>query len=242
VRVFERSPLERLDDGDPAIVRTPSGTVRARTAVIALNAYGAALGFMPRRILPVHTYIVLTEPIADGDLEEIGWGARRTSLETARNFIHYFRLTADNRILFGGDDAKLYWRGGLRDIDRTCFEGLEHAFRSFFPSLEHVRFTHRWGGPVAVTLDMFPAFGASGARRNLFYAAGYSGHGVSLANYAGRIMAPHVLAKLGHYAAPVHAPLPFGRQPPYVGPNPVRYLGMQAYRLALHAQDRIQRA
>jgi len=242
VRVFEQTPIRTLEDGEPVLIQTQGGTVRARSVALAVNAYAASLGLLCRRVLPVHTYIVLTEPLSEAALEEIGWGQRRTSLETSRNFIHYMRLTADNRILFGGDDAKLFWRGRLRDHDRGAFAGLEASFRKFFPSLADVAFTHRWGGAVAVTLDMFPTFGSFGKRRNIFFAGGYSGHGVSISNYAGRIVAPHILSRFRRFAPPTHSPLPFGRLPPYIGPDPARFVGMQAYRLALHLQDRLQHA
>lgn len=242
VRVFERTAVSAIDDGDPVIVTTePGGTVHARAAVVAVNGYGDALGFLKRRILPVHTYIVLTEPLRDETLAAMGW-QRRTSLETARNFIHYFRLTADNRILFGGEDAKLFTGGRFRDSDPASFDKLEGRLRSFFPALADVGISHRWGGVIGVTLDMFPSFAASGRRDNLFHGTGYSGHGVSLANYAGRILAPAVLQRLGSEGPTVAPPLPFGRLPFKLPPRPLTYAGMQAYRFALHAQDRWQKA
>jgi len=194
---------------------------------------------MAERIIPVHTYIVLTEPLTDAQLDAIGWRRRRTSLETTRNFIHYFRLTADNRIAFGGEDAKLFWGGGYRDVDLPTFAKLESRFVEFFPSLSQVRFTHRWGGVLGVTLDMFPTFGVGGDQGNLFYAAGYSGHGVSLSNYAGRILAPQILARLGK-STPAAGLLPFfcGRLPTWLPPDPLRYMGLQVYRACLRAQDR----
>jgi glycine/D-amino acid oxidase-like deaminating enzyme len=239
VRVYEQSPLLELNDGNPVRLRTPRAEVRARAVVLAVNGYGAALGFMRRRIIPVHTYIVLTEPLSDAQLDSIGWRQRRTSLETARNFIHYFRLTADNRIVFGGEDANLFRGGAYRDLDPATFGRLEKRFREFFPSLSQVRMTHRWGGVLGVTLDMFPTFGVSGDRGNIYHAAGYSGHGVALSNYAGRILAPQILAKFGN-PAPDGSPLPFffGRLPTWLPPDPLRYAGLQLYRACLRAHDR----
>ncbi len=236
VRVYEQTPLDELTDGQPVVLRTPGGTVRADKVVLAVNGYGAALGFMPSRIYPVHTYIVLTEPLAAADLGAIGWGAKRTSLETARNFIHYFRLTADNRILFGGEDATLFYGGKLLDEHPPTFHRLEARFREYFPSLGHVKITHRWGGVLGVTLDMFPTFGAGGKHGTIFHAAGYSGHGVALGNYAGKVITPHVLS--GH-VAPENAATPFfvGRKPVSIPIEPVRYVGLHLYRAALHAQD-----
>jgi glycine/D-amino acid oxidase-like deaminating enzyme len=238
VRVYEQSPLLELSEGNPVRIRTSQAEVRARAVLLAVNGYGAGLGFLPQRIIPVHTYIVLTESLTAAQLDSIGWRKRRTSLETCRNFIHYFRLTADNRIAFGGEDAKLFWGGGYRDVDPPTFEKLESRFREFFPSLSQVKFTHRWGGVLGVTLDMFPTFGVDTNRGNIFHAAGYSGHGVSLSNYAGRILAPKILANLGK-STPDSGPLPFffGRLPTRLPPEPLRYVGLQVYRRCLQALD-----
>ncbi|MCZ7684026.1 MAG: FAD-binding oxidoreductase [Sandaracinaceae bacterium] len=218
-RVYEQTQLLELSGGDPVVLRTPRATVRARTAVLAVNGYGAALGLMPSRVLPVHTFIVLTEPVSRESLEEIGWAERRTSLETSRNFIHYFRLTSDDRILFGGEDATLYWGSRHLDEDARVFARLEARFREYFPELARVRISHRWGGVLGVTLDMFPTFGAEG---NVLFGGGYSGHGVSLGASAGRILAPEILARLGRDggSSAAAAPLPFGRRPPPLPPDP----------------------
>lgn len=238
VDVFEQTPLVELIDGDPVTLRVPGGTIRARRVVLGVNGYGASLGFLAARILPVHTFIVLTEPVGAADLERIGWAERRASLETSRNFIHYFRLTSDNRILFGGEDASLYFGGTYRDMDEPICAALESRFRAYFPSLSHVRITHRWGGVLGVTLDMFPTFGVGGRHQNIFHAAGYSGHGVALSNYAGRILAPMILGE----SATTPQPFFLGRLPFPVPPEPARYLGLQAYRAVLRMLDRWQGA
>ncbi|MBM3289057.1 MAG: FAD-dependent oxidoreductase [Candidatus Hydrogenedentes bacterium] len=244
VRVFEQTPITKLDDGKTIAITTPGGNVSARAVVLAMNGYGAAMGFMGPRILPVHTYIVMTGPLSQTDLESTGWHKRRTSLETARNLIHYFRLTVDNRIVFGGEDADLYYGGVYRDTNDGMFAALERRFRAYFPSLRHVQITHRWGGVLGVTLDMFPTFGAGGDHGTIFHAAGYSGHGVSLSNYAGTLLAPRVLDALGvkHDLPVVEQPFFYGRKPFPLPPDPVRYVGMQAYRCALKAQDTWQGA
>ncbi len=244
VRVFEQTPVTRLEDGKPVRITTAEGAVSARAVVLAMNGYGGAMGFMEPRILPVHTYIVMTEPLSQGDLESTGWHKRRTSLETARNLIHYFRLTIDNRIVFGGEDADLYYGGVYRDSNDGMFAALERRFREYFPSLRHVRISHRWGGVLGVTLDMFPTFGAGGEHGTIFHAAGYSGHGVSLSNYAGTLLAPGVLDALGvkHDLPAIKPPFFFGRKPFPLPPDPVRYLGMQVYRYALKGQDAWQGA
>ncbi|MBI2422919.1 MAG: FAD-dependent oxidoreductase [Candidatus Hydrogenedentes bacterium] len=241
VRVYEQTPVERLHDGKPIAITTPEGVVRAEQVVMAVNGYGESLGFKKNRVLPVHTYIVMTEPLSGRELEEIGWGAKRTSLETARHFIHYFRLTADNRILFGGEDAQIYAGGALLDSDAGIQESLKERFREYFPALKHVKFTHGWGGVLGVGLDMFPAYGTGGDHGTIYHACAYAGHGVSLSNYAGAIMAPPILDKAG-IALPGDAideakPFFYNREPQWLPGDPLRYWGMQAYRGALRLHD-----
>jgi len=238
VRIYERTPVTAFMDGERVEARTPGGSVKADRAVMALNGYAGALGFQQHKVLPVHTYIVMTEPLTDEQLASIGWDKKRASLETARNFIHYFRLTVDNRIAFGGEDADLYYGGAFRDHDEAIYRRLEGKFREFFPVLRDIIFTHHWGGTLGVTLDMFPNFGVTGAQENVFYAMGYSGHGVALANFAGNILAPCILGSLG-MAAPEDAATPFfyNRRLLPLPPDPLRFLGMKAYRLGLRLQD-----
>ena len=242
VRIYEQTPLVELVDGQPIVLRTPNGTVRAKQVVLATNGYSAALGFMPSRVYPVHTYIVLTEPLSNADLAAIGWGAKRASLETARNFIHYFRLTADNRILFGGEDAALYYGGKLLDEHPPTFARLEARFREYFPDLQHVQLTHRWGGVLGVTIDMLPVMGVTGSHGTVTYSFGYSGHGVALGNYAGRLIAPQILERAGHAVDDAPPPFLFGRKPWPLPVEPFRYLGLHLYRIALRAQDVWKRA
>ncbi|MCX5770392.1 MAG: FAD-binding oxidoreductase [Candidatus Hydrogenedentes bacterium] len=244
VRVYEQTPLDELIDGLPVRLRTPHGAVNARQVVLALNGYGGSIGFMQARVMPVHTYIVATEPLTNDQLASTGWHVKRTSLETARNFIHYFRLTADNRILFGGEDAQLYYGDQYKDQDQIIFTALQGRFREYFPTLRDVRFTHQWGGVLGVTLDMFPTFGAGGDHGSVYHAAGYSGHGVALSNYAGAILAPQILKSAGVRDIPDGPQLPFfyNRKPVWLASGPVRYVGLQAYRQALRLQDKWDRA
>jgi glycine/D-amino acid oxidase-like deaminating enzyme len=245
VAVYEQTPLIELDDRcDPLTIKTPAATIRARAALLGLNGYGGSVGFMPSRIHPVHTYIVLTEPLSDADLDRIGWSKNRASLETARNFIHYFRLTADNRILFGGEDVTLFMGGKYGDTHPPTFRALEARFREYFPSLNHVKISHRWGGVLGVTLDMFPTFGQADPKQKIFHATAYNGHGVSLSNYAGKLIAPRILNAINHKSADPNPPDPFfyNRRPAAIPPDPLRYTGMHAYRAALKLQDKWQGA
>lgn len=185
--ICERSPVVEVVPGRRVRVRTPGGTVTAEKVIFATNAYSARFRPLRSRQLPIHTYIVLTEPLSPEQLSSIGWRERQ-GIEDGRNLIHYFRLTRDNRLLMGGDDALYYW-GSADDRDRNpaMQRRLQEAVKRIFPALAGIRFTHHWGGPISATLDLAPLIGRIGP--NMFYSVGCMGHGVSLANLNGATLA-----------------------------------------------------
>jgi glycine/D-amino acid oxidase-like deaminating enzyme len=156
--------------------------------VLAANAWSHVVPQLRRKQIPVWTHIVLTEPLADRYFDEIGW-RNRQGIEDARNLVHYYRLTADNRLLMGGRDIALSTDGTMdHDVDPPTFAGLKRDVRELFPALQEVEFTHEWGGPVSVPLDMAPAMGYAGDRK-LIYSLGCMGHGVSMTHLNGRTAA-----------------------------------------------------
>jgi glycine/D-amino acid oxidase-like deaminating enzyme len=233
VTICEQTPVTRVDEGAEVAVHTAGGgLVRAPRLVLGTNAYSGALGYFRHRVMPVFTFIVLTEPLTDAQLREIGW-QRRTSLETARNLIHYFRLTADNRIAFGGEDAQYYFGSRFRDRDERVCRRLRRRMVEFFPSLRDIRFTHAWGGPIGFTLDFFPTMGVMGKHRNVFFSVGCCGHGVSLANYAGAVIADLVFEQ----RTPRTELFFVNRKPFPLPPEPLRWLFSHGYRRSLQLQD-----
>lgn len=234
VDVFERSPVTRIDRGSAAItLDTPGGRVRAGRVVLATNAYSHLLPELRRRQSPAFTHIVLTEPLSDSQLGEIGW-RNRQGIETARNMVHYYRLTADNRLLMGGRDVSLSYGTDMeRDHHPPTFAGLERDVRTTFPSLRDVRFTHRWGGPVSVPVQMVPALGRLGDPR-IVYSLGCMGHGVSLTHLNGRTLAELLLERETERTA---AWFVDRRVVPWP-PEPLRFLAGAAVRGALKLQDR----
>ncbi len=124
----------------------------------------------------------------------IGW-AGREGIEDFRDLVHYYRLTADNRIVFGGRDVGL-WDGDsmAKDRDETIFAKLRADLQATFPALGEVRFTHAWGGPVSATIDLFPALGYVGGR-DWVYSLGCVGHGVSTTHLNGQTIRDLVLER-----------------------------------------------
>ncbi|MBW1819590.1 MAG: FAD-dependent oxidoreductase, partial [Deltaproteobacteria bacterium] len=180
VEVYENCPVGEISrEQGRVLLQTPGGRVRADKVVMATNAWSHFFPKLRRKQIPVWTHIVLTEPISGAQFEEIGWHNRQ-GIEDARNLVHYYRLTADNRLLMGGRDISITSGDDMeRDLNPPTFEGLQEDVRQLFPALKDIRFTHQWGGPVSVPLDMAPALGYLGDK-NVVYSLGCVGHGVSL--------------------------------------------------------------
>lgn len=234
VEVYERTPVTELRQGKRTLkLETPRGRVKADKVVFATNAFSARFPQLNSKQFPVFTYIVLTEPLSEAQLAAIGWKGRQ-GIEDARNLIHYYRLTADNRLLFGGSDAQYYFGGPLdRDRNPVVFRRLERDLKRTFPSLKDVSIEYRWGGPVSVPLDFFPAMGYLGKDKRVAYSLGCVGHGVAMMNMAGQIMRDLVLERESEFTGLFFVnrrviPLP---------PEPLRFALGETLRGALKAQD-----
>ena len=187
VRVFEHTPATDIRDlGRTLRVYTPRGRVEAKKAVLATNAFPPLVRELRRYVLPVYDYVLTTEPLSPERLDSIGWNDRQ-ALEDAGNEFHYYRLTSDDRILWGGFGAVYGARVNPSMEDRDeVFQKLAHNFFINFPQLEGVRFTHRWAGAID-TCSRFSVFFGSAFDGRLRYAAGYTGLGVGASRFGGRV-------------------------------------------------------
>ena len=164
VRIYEHTRATSIDkDGRGVSVTTPLGTIRSAQAVLGTNADKPLLKRVRNYIIPVYDYCMVTEPLSPQQLDDIGW-ANRQGLSDITNQFHYYRLTADNRILWGGYDAIYFWRSKmsteLESRPETWAKLSGHFFETF-PQLEGVSFTHAW---VARSTPA-PASRCSSARR-----------------------------------------------------------------------------
>jgi glycine/D-amino acid oxidase-like deaminating enzyme len=149
VRLFERTQATGLsEEAGNIIVRTQYGQVKAKKVALASNAFPPLLKRLKYYIVPVYDYALMTEPLSEQQRASIGW-ERRLGVGDAGNQFHYYRTSADGRILWGGYDAVYHWNNGFGpqlETDYQSFGRLADHFFATFPQLEGLRFTHAWGG------------------------------------------------------------------------------------------------
>lgn len=196
VLVFERSRVRGLDRraGGVTVRMEGGGTVDADQVLVATSAYSAWLRRLGTVFVPVYDYVLMTEPLSPTQRAAIGW-ADRFGMSDSGNQFHYFRLSSDDRILWGGYDA-IYHPGNRveprHDQRPATFEVLERNFAATFPQLEGIRFTHRWGGAIDTTTRFCATFGdVMGGR--VHYALGYTGLGVGASRWAAGILRDKLL-------------------------------------------------
>jgi glycine/D-amino acid oxidase-like deaminating enzyme len=236
VRFHEGTAVEALQrSGAGVALRTPEGAVHAHQVLLATSAFPGLIGAIRRRVVPVWDYVLVTEPLNKARLDAIGWPNRQGIGDLANQF-HYFRLTADNRILWGGYDAIYEFAGTVhaeREQWEASFDLLAGHFFALFPQLEGVRFTHRWGGAID-TCSRFFAFYGTALGGRVGYAVGHTGLGVGASRFGAEV-ALDLLAGRTTEATRLRAirskPLPFP-------PEPLRWGAIELTRNRLAAADR----
>jgi len=229
VEVFERSKVMRLEPGATVRIVTEFGELEAAAAAVTLNGYAPQLGLFRKRIIPLTNYVAATEPLSRAQRAAIGWSGREGLADLRVQFM-YLRLTADDRIVFGGEMAPYFYDSAPSSGNYApALDKLRSSLLTTFPQLEGIRFTHSWGGTMGFTMDFMPAVGALDGAKNLFYAVGFNGEGVVMTQLAGRIVAQLIA---GEDSPLTRLPI-VGRRPPYVGPEPLRYLGVKLTEYAL---------
>ena len=199
VRIFENSRVESYTRADPAVVKTGHGTVTASFVVLACNGYlGKLESRAAGKIMPINNFMIATEPLGEQRAREVISG--RFGIHDTRFVVNYFHMSDDHRLLFGGGEN--YRPGFPRDI----LNFVRPYMLRLFPQLADVRVDYAWGGTLAVTVNRLPHFGR--LEPNLFFAQGYSGHGISIATIAGKLIAEAVAGTSGRFdimaALPTH--------------------------------------
>jgi glycine/D-amino acid oxidase-like deaminating enzyme len=237
VRIHEHAPVTAVhDEGQAGLrVHTARGSVLAARVALGTGVYRPLLRRLRHYLVPVYDYVLTTEPLTPAQLAGIGWRHRQGAADAGNQF-HYYRLTADNRILWGGYDA-VYYNGGritaAHDQRPGTFALLASQFFTTFPQLAGTRFSHAWGG-VIDTCARFCAFYGTAHGGRLAYAAGYTGLGVGASRFGANVMldllagSPSELTELSMVRS---KPVPFP-------PEPVRSAVIQLTRASLARADR----
>ncbi|MCB1257126.1 MAG: FAD-dependent oxidoreductase [Microthrixaceae bacterium] len=194
VTAMTEAPAPRSTASTKVRIDTPGGSVTVDQVVLATNAWAAQTEWFKRKVVPLYTYVIMTEPLSEEQWDSIGWESH-CGIEDKRNFVHYYRRTLDGRILWGGNDGVIHYKGRIaprHDRNDGVMNGLESSFRRTFPQLSNIRFTHHWGGPVGITINFIPMFGTLLDGR-LHYGLGYNGHGVAPSHTGGKILRDKVL-------------------------------------------------
>jgi glycine/D-amino acid oxidase-like deaminating enzyme len=190
VQIFENTSatkLERTNKG--IIVHTPYGNVYAHRVALATNIYRSLVRRAKKYVVPVYDFQLVTEPLTPEQMDSIGW-KNREGLSEAGNQFHYYRLTKDNEILWGGYDAIYNFRGKVRSEYETSAETYAHlaeAFLETFPQLKGIKFTHGWGGAID-TCTRFTQFWGRAHRGRVAYVMGYTGLGVGSSRFGAQVM------------------------------------------------------
>ena len=183
VRIHENTPLialRRTPQGHA--LETPGGQVLARQVLLATGTSAVGpLGWFRRRIVPVGAYLIVTEQLPEEVLDRIL--PRRRNATNTRNLVNFFRVTPDNRLLFGG---RARFAAPGPESDPKSGEILRRDMVATFPYLSQVRIDYCWGGLVDMTRDRLPR---AGERDGVYYSMGYSGHGTQMSTYMGTVMA-----------------------------------------------------
>ena len=237
-RVFERSPvtgLSRSGRRGPLEVRTAEGSIRAERVVLATNAYRGPSRRPRRYVIPVYDHVIVTEPLTADQRAAIGW-RHGDGVADAANQFHYYRLTEDGRILFGGYDATYHFGNGLRpELDQRAATPplLTRHLLETFPALEGIGVTHRWGGPIGTTTRFTATWGTGHGGRSV-WVAGYTGLGVGASRFGARVALDLVdgrSTERTELAMVRRRPFPFP-------PEPLRWAGVTLTRRALQRADR----
>lgn len=224
-QIHEGSRVLSYTEGEQISVKTDSGEVNARFLVVACNGYLEKLE--PRaagRIMPINNYMLATAPLS----EELARRVSRddVSISDSRFVINYWKLSADNRLLFGGGES--YSRRFPADIKNF----VRKHMLPIYPELADTPIDYGWGGTLAITLKRMPDFGRLSG--NIFYAQGYSGHGVPIAALAGKLLAEVISGTAERFDVMASVP---ARQFP--GGTLLRWPGLVAGMLFYSLRDRI---
>ncbi len=238
VRIFEGTHVRGMSrDGDNVRLTTKHGSVQADRAALGTNAFPSLIRRVRPFVVPVYDYALVTEPLSGDQRDAIGWQHRQGIGDSANQF-HYYRLTPDDRILFGGYDAIYHFRRRISptlDHRTQTFDLLADHFYATFPQLAGLGFSHAWGGAIDVCSRFCAFYGTAHGGRTA-YATGFTGLGVGATRFGAEVMLDLLSGQESERTATAMVrskPIPFP-------PEPFAFAGVQLTRASLAMADRNQ--
>lgn len=184
VRIHEGSEVHQAEPGARPVIRTASGHVTCDQVVLAGNGYlGQLSAQVAAKVMPINNFILATEPLGDRAKDIL---FEPVAVADTKFVVNYWRLSEDNRLLFGGGESYGY---RFPDIIRTVSKPMLQVY----PQLRGVKIDYAWGGTLAITMNRMPCF--TRPAQNVLSASGYSGHGVAMATLAGKLLSEAVAAQ-----------------------------------------------
>ncbi|MGN0065931.1 MAG: NAD(P)/FAD-dependent oxidoreductase [Nocardioides sp.] len=237
VEIFEHTRATGIDaDGrtGPVRVSTPRATITAHRVALATNVFPSLLARYRMHTVPVYDYALMTEPLTPEQLASIGWEGREGVGDLANQF-HYYRLSADNRVLWGGYDAVYHFGRKIRPTYEqrpATYRLLAQHFLTTFPQLEGIRFSHQWAGAID-TSTRFCAYYPLAMNGRVAHAAGFTGLGVGATRFGAEVM----LDKLEGADTERTRLEMVRRMPVPFPPEPIASVGIQTTRWAMDRAD-----
>ena len=178
-RLHESSEVLRIDHGPKPVLHTAQGSVTCNQVILAGNGYlGGLEPKVAARVMPINNFIIATEPLGERAKQIL---SEPIAVADTKFVVNYWRLSEDNRLLFGGGET--YGYRFPADIKKTVLKPM----LAIYPQLKGTRIDYAWGGTLAITMNRMPCF--TRPQPNTISASGYSGHGVAMATLAGKILA-----------------------------------------------------
>jgi glycine/D-amino acid oxidase-like deaminating enzyme len=228
VQIYEGTRVTKIREDETCTLVTERGVIRARAVVLATSGYTPRLGYFRSGLLPVISHVIATDPLPRDLLARIGFDKVAGFFDDLPR-LAYCSVDTDGRLLFGGGatGAYAYRFGNATTYNAVPDDGGARATREillrYVPELADVPIAHRWSGPLDLTLRRFVAMGVTGKHRNIYYALGYSGHGITLANLAGRVLADLYAGEHDRWRDYAF----YMRRPTGIPPEPFRWVGYQ---------------
>lgn len=239
VRIFENTQYLSVQPEGKDNMKTlcSGGTIRSKKILMATNGFHSTLRKIRKSVIPVWDYQIATEPLTEAQLETIGWHKSRHAIGNYANMFHYYRLTKDNRITWGGGGAVRYYfnnNTGEECADITeRFQQLSKEFFETFPQLAGVKFSHRWGGIIATSTRfcMVPGMTYNG---RVAWSVGYTGLGVGATRFGARVG----IELLGYQPSDILKMKFVTKKALSWVPEPFRWLGVKITQKALIRADK----